>query len=149
LIKVEAKNPIKTPIDDLIDFFKSLLNNNSPINAPSIGPIIIPKGIGVIMPIKRPIDAPKIPYLVAPKYFDPYIGIRLSRTKIIKAIINVIINNVLSISTVLIKLRLNKPNQDVRGPGIIGIKLPIIPEIISIADNISRKRSIDIIRKIY
>ena len=146
MIKVEARNPIKTPIDDLIDFFKSLLNNNSPINAPRIGPIKIPKGIGVIIPITRPIDAPIIPYLVAPKYFDPYIGIRLSRIKIVIAIINVIINNVLSISTEEIKLRINKPNHDVNGPGNIGMKLPIMPEIISTADIIISKRSIDIIR---
>ncbi len=133
-------------MEDLIDFFRSLLNNNSPINAPKMGPIIIPKGMGVNIPITRPIDAPKIPYLVAPKYFDPYIGIRLSRIKTNRAIINVIINNILSISIVLIKLRINKPNQDVRGPGNIGIKLPIIPDIISIDDIIIKKRSIDIIR---
>ena len=78
----------------MIDFFKSLLNNISPINAPKIGPIKIPKGIGVKIPIMSPIDAPNTPYLVAPKYFDPYIGIRLSSIKIIMAIINVTTNYV-------------------------------------------------------
>ena len=145
-IKLEARNPINTPIDDFIDFFKSLLNNNSPIKAPNNGPIKIPKGIGLTIPIISPRDAPNIPYLVAPKYFDPYIGIRLSSAKIIIAIINVITNNVLSISIEEIKLRVNNPNHEVKGPGKTGIKLPIIPKIISVAEKIIRKRSINIIR---
>jgi len=129
-----------------MDFFKSLLNINSPINAPKIGPNRIPKGIGLNTPTIRPIAAPIIPYLVAPKYFEPYIGIRLSRINIIMAIMNVIASMALSISIVGIKLRRNRPNQDVSGPGIIGIKLPTIPMIINSEDIIIRKRSIDIIR---
>jgi len=146
LIKLEAINPINTPIEDLIDFFKSLLNNNSPINAPKIGPIKIPKGIGLNIPIISPIEAPIIPYLVAPKYFDPYIGIRLSSIKIIIAIIKVISNNVFSISTEEIKLKTNRPNHEVSGPGKTGIKLPIIPKIIRAEEKMIRKSSINIIR---
>ena len=59
---------------------------------------------------------------------------------------NVITNNVLSISIEEIKLRVNSPNHEVKGPGKIGIKLPIIPKIISVAEKIIRKRSINIIR---
>ena len=92
------------------------MNINSPINAPKIGPIKIPKGIGLNIPTTRPIDAPIMPYLVAPKYFEPYIGIRLSRINIIMAIMNVITSMVLSISAVGIKLNINRPNHDSKKP---------------------------------
>jgi len=111
-----------------------------------MGPIKIKKGFRLNIPTTRPIDAPTIPYLVVPKYFEAYIGIRLSRINIIMAITNVITSMVLSISAVGIKLNINRPNQDVSGPGIIGIKLPTIPRIINSEDIIIRKRSIDIIR---
>ena len=45
-----------------------------------------------------------------------------------------------------IKLRINKPSHDVKGPGNIGMKLPIMPKIISTVEIIISKRSIDIIR---
>ena len=74
MVNPETIKPRKTPNAALIDLSKFLFSNNSPAIAPINAPNIIPKG-GKNSPIKVPIDAPIIPYLLAPNLFEVYIGI--------------------------------------------------------------------------
>ena len=69
----ETIKPKNTPTPALKDFLKFLFNNNSPEMAPIIAPIIIPKG-GIKRPIIVPIEAPIIPYLLAPNFLEVYMG---------------------------------------------------------------------------
>ena len=73
-VKPETIRPRKTPAAALIDFSKFLFKNNSPAIAPINAPNMIPNG-GKNKPIKVPIEAPIIPNLLAPNFFEVYIGI--------------------------------------------------------------------------
>ena len=76
LINVDAKKPMIEPIAALKARFKLFLSNsNSPINAPTKGPIKKPKGIGVINPTTNPILVPQTPYLLPPNFLVPCAGI--------------------------------------------------------------------------
>ena len=61
--------PITTPAAAFIDLSKSLFKKSSPEIAPIIAPKIIPSG-GKNSPIIIPIEAPIIPNLLAPNFFD-------------------------------------------------------------------------------
>lgn len=75
-IKVEVKNPKNDPNAALKAFLPSVrLKAISPINAPTKGPINIPKGIGDKIPRKRPIKVPIAPALLPPKCLVPNAGI--------------------------------------------------------------------------
>lgn len=76
LIKVEVKNPKNDPNAARIAVFVSDLLSNSPISAPTKGPIIIPPGMGENNPIKRPIIVPIMPDLEPPNFFVPMAGIK-------------------------------------------------------------------------
>jgi hypothetical protein len=54
----------------------------------------------------------------------------MSNKKTVNAIENVMIKNEASMVIEGAKFKRNKPNQDVKGPGITGKKLPTIPSII-------------------
>ena len=68
-VKPDMAKPITTPAAAFIDLSKSLFKKNSPEIAPIIAPKIIPSG-GKNSPIIIPIEAPIIPNLLAPKFFD-------------------------------------------------------------------------------
>ena len=61
--------PKKTPNADFKDFLKFLFKIISPVTEPIIAPINIPKG-AKNKPRIIPIDAPIIPYLLAPNFFE-------------------------------------------------------------------------------
>tara|TARA_B100000900_G_scaffold405425_1_gene415000 strand:+ start:1501 stop:1731 length:231 start_codon:yes stop_codon:yes gene_type:complete len=69
LVKPEIINPRKTPNADFKDFLKFLFKIISPVIAPIKAPIKIPKG-EKNKPRVIPIDAPIIPYLLAPNLFE-------------------------------------------------------------------------------
>ncbi len=75
LSPVENRNPIKDPSAALKALPESLLSNIiSPINAPTKGPIIIPKGGKKMSPTNNPIVVPYIPYLLPPNFLVPKAG---------------------------------------------------------------------------
>ena len=74
-MNVEAKNPKKLPKAAFSAFLELLLFNNSPINAPTNGPIMIPPAMGANNPTTKPIDVPIIPALVPPNRLVPMEGI--------------------------------------------------------------------------
>lgn len=69
LVKPEIIKPRKTPNADFKDFLKFLFKIISPVIAPIKAPIKIPKG-AKNKPRIIPIDAPIIPYLLAPNFFE-------------------------------------------------------------------------------
>ena len=69
MVNPDTIKPRKTPTAALIDFSKFLFKNNSPAIAPIKAPNIIPKG-GKNNPTKVPIEAPIIPNLLAPNFFE-------------------------------------------------------------------------------
>ena len=69
MVNPDTISPRKTPAAAFRDFSKFLFKNNSPAIAPIKAPNIIPKG-GKNNPIKVPIDAPIIPNLLAPNFFE-------------------------------------------------------------------------------
>ena len=60
-------------LNALLEFWLSWMS--SPINAPTNGPIIIPKGPRKISPTNKPAVVPIIPYLLPPNFFVPKAGI--------------------------------------------------------------------------
>ena len=69
LVNPEMIKPRKTPNADFKDFLKFLFKIISPVIAPIKAPIKIPKG-AKNKPKIIPIDAPIIPYLLAPNFFE-------------------------------------------------------------------------------
>ena len=119
--------PIKVPIAGLIELLRLLLFKYSPEIAPKKEPATNPKGPAIIRPNKRPIVDPIKPFFDPPNFLSPNIGIIKSKKNINAAIKKVTIINFLSKGISLEKCITNKPNQLVIGPGMIGLKLPIIP----------------------
>ena len=69
LVKPEIIKPRKTPNADFKDFLKFLFKIISPVIEPINAPINIPNG-AKNKPRIIPIDAPIIPYLLAPNLFE-------------------------------------------------------------------------------
>tara|TARA_Y100000994_G_C15510603_1_gene367409 strand:+ start:323 stop:592 length:270 start_codon:yes stop_codon:yes gene_type:complete len=88
-----------------------------------------------------------MPNLLPINFLDEKIGIIYSKMKIISVIISVIISKLLFTLTDEILLKINKPDQEVRGPGNVGFILPMIPTIMRMKDNINKIISIDIFKK--
>ena len=79
-IKLEAKKPIKEPVAAFRALLWSLeLFSISPINAPTNGPMINPKGMGAKMPTSKPIFVPQMPYALPPNFLVPFAGITKSK----------------------------------------------------------------------
>jgi hypothetical protein len=116
----------------------------SPDKAPKNDPPISPIGPAKKSPINKPTVAPIKPFLVPPNFFKPIIGIRRSIINIDTATKNVIRRNCILNGTILEKWITSNPTQLVIGPGIIGLKLPIIPKIQKIKPTIIKKISIEI-----
>ena len=74
-IKLEAKKPINDPKAAFNADLELDLLTISPINAPTNGPIMIPKGTGKTIPTTNPKVAPIIPNLLPPAYLVPKAGI--------------------------------------------------------------------------
>ena len=70
-----SRKPTKEPIAALNDFFESCPPINSPIKAPTKGPMITPAG-PIQKAARKPIVQPQTPYLVPPNFLVPQIGIR-------------------------------------------------------------------------
>ena len=85
-----------------------------------------------------------LPFAANPNFFKPIIGIRRSIINIDTATKNVIIRNCISNGIILEKWITNNPTQLVIGPGIIGLKLPIIPKMQKIKPTIIKNISIKI-----
>ena len=139
---VPIARPINVPKAGFNDFLKFVFSINSPVNAPKNAPKIRPNGPPVKRPINKPIVAPINPFLEPPSFFNPIIGIKMSNKKTVKEIRNVIINSLLLKGINEVKWITNKPNQLDKGPGIIGVKLPINPVKQRINPKINRKISI-------
>lgn len=133
--------PIKVPIAGLKDFFKLLLFTYSPEIAPKNEPISNPRGPARNKPSKSPIVDPIKPFFDPPNFLRPNIGIIKSKPNIKAAIKKVINRNWLSNGINLEKWITNNPNQLVIGPGIIGLKLPTIPNKHNIKPRISKNIS--------
>ena len=74
------KNPMNEPIAGFIELFADLPSIISPINAPNIGPIIIPTGGNKNNPIINPIPLPHTPFFDPLNLLVAYIGKTLSIT---------------------------------------------------------------------
>jgi hypothetical protein len=74
-IKVLAIKPINAPLAALKEVVcLDLLKINSPMKAPKKGPMKNPNGIGVKMPIIKPIFVPHMPYLLPPYFLVVILG---------------------------------------------------------------------------
>ena len=75
-MKVEPRKPINDPIAALKAAGPLLLLKTvSPMNAPTNGPMRMPKGIGAIIPTINPIVVPHMPALLPPNFLVPKTGI--------------------------------------------------------------------------
>ena len=85
--------PRKEPKAAFPAVLESLRFINSPIKAPTKGPIKTAKGIGIKIPAIRPRLAPIIPFLLPPNFLVPIAGITQSSMNIRTVTTRVIPNN--------------------------------------------------------
>ena len=104
--------------------------SSSPTRAPKKGPKRMPKGPKNKRPIINPTALPSTLPLPPPNFFAPRMGMKLSKTKIARAIQKLRIRNLFSRWREGAKFKISNPSQEVIGPGMMGRKLPAIPKTI-------------------
>jgi len=148
------KTPDKKPIRDPKAAFSAplllfLFTISSPKKAPKKGPINSPRGPKNNIPTNKPTVAPYVLPFPPPNFFAPIIGMKISSKKTISAIKKLVTRKLLEILTGLTKLSVKRPIHEVSGPGIMGIKLPIIPSKIKNPAKQNKRRSIILFIDLY